>query len=234
MRTGPPARVPCHSMRLLLVEDSDTLRDKLRDWAAARGWQVDEAADGAAALAFLDAYDYHMVLLDLGLPRVDGLTVLRRLRERGGTARVLVLSARDQVADRVAALDAGADDYLVKPFSFDELSARLQALMRRSLEAAPPLVTIGSLELDPAKRCVRVAGETLPLSPKEYLLLEALLAARGRVMTRGALFEALYDSRSDASDKVIEVLVSTLRAKLARAGIEALIETRRGFGYLVP
>lgn len=221
-------------MRLLLVEDSDTLRDKLLAWLSARGWQVDEAADGAAALAYLDAYEYHMVLLDLGLPRVDGLTVLARLRERGGTARVLVLSARDQVADRVAALDAGGDDYLVKPFSFDELASRLQALMRRSLAAAPPRVSIGPLELDPATRRVQVDGAPLALSPKEYLLLEALLAARGRVMTRGALFEALYDSRSEASDKVIEVLVSTLRAKLARAGVDDLIETRRGFGYLVP
>ncbi len=220
-------------MRLLLIEDSPTLREHLREWLAGRGWSVDEAADGAAALAYLDAYDYPLVLLDLGLPRVDGLDVLRHLRSAGSRARVLVLSARDQVADRVEALNRGADDYLVKPFSFEELASRILALMRRSLDAAPPVLVAGALEVDPAVRIARVDGEPLALTPKEYLLLETLLRGRGRVHARAALFESLYDARSDASDKVIEVLVSTLRAKLARAGLSELIETRRGFGYLV-
>ncbi|MEQ8233335.1 MAG: response regulator transcription factor [Gammaproteobacteria bacterium] len=221
-------------MRLLLVEDSQTLREKLHAWLAGQGWSVDEAADGAAAIAYIDAYDYAMVLLDLGLPRVDGLAVLAHLRAAGSRARVLVLSARDQVSDRVAALDRGADDYLVKPFSFDELASRLLALMRRSLDTAPPLLVAGALEVDPAVRLARVGGEALALTPREYQLLEALLRGRGRVYTRAALFEMLYDAHSEASDKVIEVLVSTLRGKLARAGIDTLIETRRGFGYVIP
>ncbi|MEQ8660010.1 MAG: response regulator transcription factor, partial [Gammaproteobacteria bacterium] len=148
-------------------------------------------------------------------------------------ARVLVLSALDQVDDRVEALNRGADDYLVKPFSFDELASRLLALMRRSLEAAPPLLVVGDLEVDPAVRIARVNGAPLALTPKEYLLLETLLRSRARVLTRAALFEALYDAHSEASDKVIEVLVSTLRAKLARAGVNDVIETRRGFGYVI-
>ncbi len=220
-------------MRLLLVEDSQTLRERLRAWLQGRGWSVDEAADGAAAIAFLDAYDYAMVLLDLGLPRIDGLEVLRHLRAAGRSARVLVLSARDQVDDRVEALNRGADDYLIKPFSFEELASRMLALMRRSLDTAPPVFRHGALEVDPAVRIARVAETPLPLTPKEYLLLETLLRNRGRVSTRVALFEALYDGRSEASDKVIEVLISTLRSKLAQAGIRDLIETRRGFGYVV-
>jgi len=207
-------------MRLLLVEDSTTLRERLRDWLIERGWTVDDAADGPAALAFLGVYDYQLVLLDLGLPGIDGQEVLARMRAAGSSARVLVLSARDQIDERVAALNRGADDYLVKPFALEELASRLRALMRRSLDSAPSVFRHGALEV--------------ALTPKEYLLLEALLRHRGQLMTRPALFELLYDSRSDASDKVIEVLVSTLRAKLARAGIADCIETRRGFGYLVP
>lgn len=220
-------------MRILLVEDSDALRASTRPWLEARGWSVDEAADGAAALDYLRVYTYQVVLLDLGLPGVDGLTVLRRLRQGGSSARVMVISARDQVADRVEALNLGADDYLVKPFSFEELASRLLALMRRSLSAQAPVLRWRELEVDPAVRLARVAGVALPLTPKEYLLLEALLRQRGRAVTRGNLFEQLYDSRSDSSDKVIEVLMSTLRAKLADAGLSDVIQTRRGFGYLV-
>lgn len=220
--------------RLLLVEDAPTLRDRLRDWLAARGWVVDEAAAGHAALAYLDAYDYALVLLDLGLPDIDGQEVIARMRAKGSSARVLVLSARDQLSERVAALNHGADDYLVKPFAMEELESRVLALMRRSLASAPPILRHATLELDPAARLARVAGEPLTLTPKEYLLLETLLRHRGQVLTRTGLFERLYDSRSEASDKVIEVLVSTLRAKLARAGLPDCVETRRGFGYVIP
>jgi two-component system copper resistance phosphate regulon response regulator CusR len=145
---------------------------------------------------------------------------------------VLVLSARDQVADRVQALNLGADDYLVKPFAYDELLARVLAISRRG-QTQLPLLRVGALEVDPRARLARVNGEVLALTPKEYALLEALLGQRGTVLARGELFERLYDARSEASDKVIEVLVSTLRGKLARAGLPELIETRRGFGYVV-
>ncbi|MGE0387539.1 MAG: response regulator transcription factor [Gammaproteobacteria bacterium] len=220
-------------MKVLLVEDSRILRDSLADHLRGRGASVDAAADGLAAVGFLESYAYDVIVLDLMLPGVDGLEVLRRLREAGSQARVLVLSARDQVADRVEALNLGADDYLVKPFAQNELDSRLQALMRRSIEAPLPQFAVGDLRLDPARRIAAVAGRPLALTPKEFGLLEALLRNRGTVLTRGRLFELIYDARSESSDKVIEVLVSTLRAKLAQAGMPDLIQTRRGFGYVV-
>jgi two-component system copper resistance phosphate regulon response regulator CusR len=220
-------------MRLLLVEDSEKLRAALREQFAALGWAVDEAGDGAQALAFVDAYPYDIVVLDLMMPKVDGISFLRQLRAKGLTTRVLVLSARDQVGDRIEALNQGADDYLVKPFDFDELNSRVQALMRRTLDAPTTILGAEGVELDTAKRIARVNGSPVELTPKEQALLEILLRRRGSVQSRGMLFEHLYDSRSATADKVIEVLVSTLRAKLNKAGAGQLIETRRGFGYLI-
>jgi two-component system copper resistance phosphate regulon response regulator CusR len=219
-------------VRLLIVEDSPTLGRDLSSALVRDGHVVDLAADGAEALRFLSGFHYDVVTLDLMIPRLDGWAVLRRLQGRGGRPRVLVLSARDQVEDRVEALNLGADDYMVKPFAYAELLARLHALGRRS-EGGAPVLRAGALEVDPRARLARVDGVVLALSPKEYGLLEALLGQRGRVLSRPALFERLYDARSEASDKVIEVLVSTLRTKLARAGMPELIETRRGFGYVV-
>jgi two-component system copper resistance phosphate regulon response regulator CusR len=224
---------PTEPMRLLLVEDSQRLRDGLHAALVGAGFEVDAAADGAAALAYLDAYDYPLLLLDLGLPKVDGLQVLARLRGCGKPTRVLVLSARDQVTDRVQALDAGADDYLVKPFALDELIARLHALGRRYHGETTPRLAAGNLELDTARRVARCAGQALPLSPREIALLETLLHGRGRVLSRAALFERVYGADARASDKVIEVLLSGLRAKLAAAGWDGQIENRRGFGYVL-
>lgn len=219
-------------MRLLIVEDSPALGRDLSTALVRDGHVVDLAADGAEALRFLSSYHYDVVTLDLMIPTLDGWSVLRRLQGRGGSPRVLVLSARDQVGDRVEALNLGADDYMIKPFAYAELLARLHALGRRN-EGAAPMLQAGSLEVDPRARQARVNGTVLALSPKEYGLLETLMGQRGRVLSRSALFESLYDARSEASDKVIEVLVSTLRTKLAHAGIPDLIETRRGFGYVV-
>ena len=220
-------------MRLLIVEDSVVLRASLAIQLREQQWTVDEVADGHSALAHLERYPYDAVVLDLTLPGIDGLQVLQRLRASGSQTRVLVLSARDQVADRVQALNAGADDYLVKPFAFQELVSRLQALMRRQIGPGAPVIEIDGLKLDPRTRQATVDGRELTLTPKEYGVLEALLRNRGQVTSRERLFEHLYDSRSESSDKVIEVLVSTLRAKLGGAGIPDLIKTRRGFGYLV-
>jgi DNA-binding response OmpR family regulator len=219
-------------VRLLIVEDSPTLGRDLGAALARDGHVVDLAADGEEALQFLAGYRYDVMTLDLMMPRLDGWALLQRLQGRSGRPRVLVLSARDQVGDRVEALHLGADDYMVKPFSYAELLARLHALARRH-EDGSPVLQAGSLEVDPRARLARVNGTVLALSPKEYGLLETLLGQRGRVLSRTALFERLYDARSEASDKVIEVLVSTLRTKLAQAGIADLIETRRGFGYVV-
>jgi len=221
-------------MRVLLVEDSPILGQTLHDHLERHGHACDLARDGEQALAHLRDPRYDAVVLDLMLPKLDGLDVLRWLRARGDAVPVLVLSARDQIRDRVEALDAGADDYLVKPFALDELLARLRALLRRPAHALPALLQHDGLTLDPRLRQARYREQSLPLSPKEYALLEALLRARGQVLSRTQLFERLYDHGSEASDKVIEVIMSTLRAKLARAGIGNLIQTRRGFGYFIP
>ncbi|MCK9366516.1 MAG: response regulator transcription factor [Metallibacterium scheffleri] len=217
-------------MRLLVVEDSPLLGPSLERGLRAEGHAVDLAGDGVTACEFLQRYPYDAMLLDLGLPQRDGGEVLKRLRAAGRDTRVLVLSARDQVEDRVGALNLGADDYLVKPFAWDELLARLNALLRRKSEGVP-LLRHGALSLDPATRLARVDAQLLALSPREYALLELLLRGRGQVYSRAQLFEHLYDAASATSDKVIEVLLSTLRAKLAQAGLPELIQTRRGFGY---
>jgi two-component system copper resistance phosphate regulon response regulator CusR len=220
-------------MRVLVVDDSERLTQALAAGLQAVGMTVETASDGAQALAFLESTSFDVMVLDLMMPRVDGLEVLRKLRDRNTKPRILVLSARDQVADRVEALDLGADDYLVKPFAFDEVRARVQALARRPLDDAAPVLRTGSVRVDTTARIARVDEEVLPLTPKEYALLELLIRRRGHVMSRAQIFEQLYASDSDVGDSVIEVLMSTLRTKLARTGVRDLIETRRGFGYVV-
>ncbi|WP_440223838.1 response regulator transcription factor [Dokdonella sp. MW10] len=220
-------------MRILIVEDSEQLAGALQGHLRRQGHSCDHAADGAAALDFAERYPYDLVVLDLMLPRLPGLEVLRQLRARGQSMAVVVVSARDQIVDRVAALDAGADDYLVKPFALEELLARLRALARRPVDASPDLVALGELSVDRHTRRGRWQGRDLQLTPKEFALLDLLLRSRGRVLSRVHLFERLYDSTSPASDKAIEVIVSTLRTKLARAGAGEPIQTRRGFGYVV-
>lgn len=221
-------------MRLLVVDDSERLRAALATGLAGSGFAVDQAADGRAALPFLEAYAYDVVVLDLMMPHLDGLDVLREIRRRDLQCRVLVLSARDQISDRVQALDLGADDYLVKPFAFEELRARVQALGRRRFGERTPNLCLGALEVDTVAQSVRVDQQSVALTPKEYALLVLLVRHRGRPLSREFLFEHLYASDSTASDKVVEVLMSTLRGKLGKAGLVDLIETRRGFGYVVP
>jgi two-component system copper resistance phosphate regulon response regulator CusR len=221
------------AMRVLVVDDSERVRKTLATGLRAHGMAVEAAADGAEALAMLNGLSFDLVVLDLMMPRVDGVQVLQALKGRPQKPRILVLSARDQVQDRVEALNLGADDYLVKPFAFEELMARLLALGRRSFAEASPELRRDRLTLDTAKQLARIDDTVLTLTPKEYALLELLLRRRGHVMSRAAIFEQLYESDSTASDTVIEVLMSTLRAKLSRAGLSDLIETRRGFGYVV-
>ncbi len=220
-------------MRILIVEDSERMRSLLQTGLTAQGLVVDAAVDGQDALAYLERYPYDVVVLDLMMPRVDGWKVLQHIRSARLQTRVLVLSAMDQVEDRVRALDLGADDFLIKPFSFDEVRARIQALGRRDQERPATELTAGTVIIDTVTKTVRVGGARLALTPKEYALLELLARRRGQVLSRAAIFEHLYASHSEASDKVIEVLMSTLRAKLAGAGAGELIETRRGFGYVL-
>lgn len=221
-------------MKLLLVEDSERLRTTLARGLAAEGFAVDEAVDGAQALEFVRRYEYELMVLDLMLPRLDGLAVLRAIAGKSERPRVLVLSARDQVADRIEALDRGADDYLIKPFAFDEVVARLHALARRPAEARAPVIEHGALRIDTRAQAVQVRGSELPLTSREFALLLLLVRHRGRIFSRAQIQDRISDSDNLASDRGIEVLVHGLRRKLEQAGIEDLIHNRRGSGYLIP
>jgi two-component system copper resistance phosphate regulon response regulator CusR len=221
-------------MKLLLVEDSERLRATLSRGLHAAGFTVDVAGDGVEATGYLAAYGYDFVVLDLGLPRLDGFGVLRALPAGGERPRVLVLSARDQVEDRVDALNAGADDYLVKPFAFEELVARLHALARRPAETHADVLEHAGVRVDPQARRASANGSVLQLTPREFALLELLLRHRGRVFPRTDILERIAGGESEASDRSIEVVVFGLRRKLADAGCDGLIENRRGAGYLIP
>jgi len=219
-------------MRLLLVEDDLLLGDGLRAGVAQLGYVAEWVKNGEDALALLAMpaeEPFAAVVLDVGLPGQDGLAVLKALRGKGDAIPVLLLTARDTVADRVGGLDAGADDYLVKPFDLDELGARLRALIRRASGRANPLIQHGDLTLDPAAHQLTVAGQAVELSPREYALLELLLNNRGRVLTRQQLEAQLYDLDNSIESNAIEVHIHHLRKKCG----SALIRTLRGVGYMV-
>ncbi|MFY9822426.1 MAG: response regulator transcription factor [Thermoanaerobaculia bacterium] len=220
-------------MRLLLIEDSARLRSTLQKGLSRAGYAVDTAQDGREGLWLATENEYDVIVLDLMLPKIDGLTVLERLRARGKNTHVLILSARDQVEDRVHGLSRGADDYLVKPFSFDELCARLQALVRRSYHSKNPLVRLGALEVNTAARRVDYRGRPVSLTPREYSLLEVLVFRAGEVVSRRELWERLYEFDSEAASNVVDVLVYSLRKKLDPQEPQSVIKTRRGLGYLV-
>ena len=221
-------------MRLLLVEDDLALREALSDRLRAAGWAVDQASDGDAGLRWALCAAYDAIVLDLGLPGRDGLSVLASARDGGCTAPVLLLTARDALDDRVRGLDAGADDYLVKPFATVELLARLRALTRRGGAgvAAGPL-ELADLSFDPRTRVARRGGERLDLTPKETAILEALLRAAGGVVTRSMLIEKAWDASFDAFPSVLDVHISNLRRKLEQQGRPRLLHTVRGQGYLL-
>lgn len=217
-------------MRILLVEDDPLLGDGTQVGLTQAGFAVDWVRDGVAAEAALAAEPHAAVVLDLGLPRLSGMELLRRLRARGKTVPVLILTARDAVADRVAGLDAGADDYLVKPFDLAELAARLRALVRRHHGAAAGVLRVGELELDPARHEVRFRGRTVDLGPREFALLQELMLNAGRVLSRQSLEQRLYPWGGEVDSNAIEVHVHHLRRKLA----PGVIRTLRGVGYMIP
>jgi DNA-binding response OmpR family regulator len=220
-------------MRLLVIEDYPPLRASLEKGLRDSGYAVDATGDGKEGLWFAQEHRYDVILLDLMLPGLGGLDILRKLRESGDTTHVLVLTARDTVADRVVGLDHGADDYLVKPFAFEELLARLRAQVRRSYQQPAAAVRIADLEVDTQKRSVRRAGKTVPLSAREYALLEYLALRRGQVVTRQELWDHVYDFAAEPGSNVLDVYVSHLRRKIDDGHEPKLIHTRRGQGYVL-
>lgn len=217
-------------MRILLVEDDALLGDGTKAGLAQAGFAVDWVKDGVAAELALQTTGYAAVVLDLGLPRLSGLELLRRARAAGAKVPVLVLTARDAVEDRIKGLDSGADDYLVKPFDLDELAARLRALVRRAGGEAAPMLRVGELELDPAARRARFRGAPVELAAREFALLHAFMLNAGRVMSREQLAERLYAWGEELESNAIDVHVHHLRRKLA----PETIRTVRGVGYLMP
>jgi len=218
-------------MRILVVEDDPVLRDGLTRSLRNAGYAVDTAQDGKIADDLLSVHTFDLLVLDLGLPGVDGLEVLRRLRRRGSAVPVLILTARDSVEDRVAGLDLGADDYMVKPFNLAELEARTRALVRRVQSAATARITHAALTLDTVARRAFVGSEALDLSAREVALLEALLLSTGRVVSKDQLADRLYGVSDEVGPNAIEVFVHRLRRKIEPAGV--VIRTIRGLGYLV-
>ncbi|THF63041.1 response regulator transcription factor [Pseudothauera nasutitermitis] len=216
-------------MRVLLVEDDAALAAGVRAALRPEGYAVDWLDDGLAALGALRGEPYDVAVLDLGLPRLDGLEVLRRLRAAGSTMPVLALTARDATADRIAGLDAGADDYLIKPFDVDELKARLRALLRRRDGRPRPLIEHRGVRLDPAAQSVHLHGQPVSLSRREFALLHELLAQPGRVLTREQLEGLVYGWGEELESNAVEVHIHHLRRKL----FPGLIRTLRGIGYAI-
>jgi DNA-binding response OmpR family regulator len=214
-------------MRILLVEDDELLGDGLQAGLRHAGYTAEWLKDGLQARAALATEHYAAVVLDLGLPRLDGIALLRELRALGNHTPVLVLTARDSTLDKVKGLDSGADDYLIKPVDLDELSARLRALIRRSGGQGVPVLKVGAVELDPAARQIRLQGAPLELPAKELAVLEMLMRNAGRIVSRGQLESALYGWDEGVESNAVEVHIHHLRRKL---GAER-IRTLRGLGY---
>ena len=216
-------------MRILLVEDDELIGDGLAAGLRHCGYNVDWLRDGEQARCALATEDYAALVLDLGLPRLDGMSLLRGLRAAGNAIPVLILTARDSTWDKVGGLDGGADDYLVKPVDLDELAARLRALTRRASGQSTPLLQAREVELDPAARRVRLRGEPVELSAREFAILEMLMRNAGRMISRAQLESALYGWGEGVESNAVEVHIHHLRRKLGAD----LIRTVRGVGYLL-
>lgn len=220
-------------MRVLLVEDCAPLRESVAQALEEAGFAVDAAGDGEVGLWYAQSGNYDAIVLDIVLPKLDGLSILKRLRRSGNRTPVLLLTAKDTVADRVAGLDSGADDYLVKPFALEEVLARVRALLRRRYDARDPIIRVRDLELNTISRIVCRAGERLDLTAREFALLEFLAHRVGEIVSRTEIWEHVYDFRSTVESNVVDVYIGYLRKKLERSGRPRLIHTRRGQGYVL-
>jgi DNA-binding response OmpR family regulator len=223
-------------VRVLLVEDSERLQRSIATGLKKEGYAVDVAGDGVNGLWHATHHDYDVIVLDLMLPGLDGISLLHKLRESPDghkDAHVLVLTAKDTVDDRVAGLRAGADDYLVKPFAFEELLARIEALMRRRHHAKNPILTVGDLHIDTTARRVTRDGREIELSAREFALLHFLALRQGEVVSRTQIEEHLYDDQAELMSNVIDAAIYLLRKKIDVPGGSSMIQTRRGMGYVL-
>jgi DNA-binding response OmpR family regulator len=220
-------------MKVLLIEDYPLIRKSVATGLREAGFTVDETGDGEEGLWFAMSGSYEVIILDLMLPKLDGLSILKTLRQKQSEAHVLILTAKDTAEDRIKGLNLGADDYLVKPFVFEELLARVRALVRRKFNAKSPVIQVADMEIDTTQRLVRRGGERVELSRREYALLELLAAKAGQVVTREKIWESIYEFDSEADSNVVDVFIGHLRKKIERDGLPRLIHTRRGHGYVL-
>ncbi len=220
-------------MRILVVEDYGPLRGPVVTALRDEGWTVDVAGDGDTALQAIAGQERDLVILDLMIPGVDGLNVLKRTRATGDMVHILVMTARDSVEDRVRALDAGADDYLVKPFAIEELIARTRALLRRKFQVKSPTIRVGPLVVSTADRVVKMDDRVVDLTAREYALLEYFAHRANEIVTRSEAHLSLYGEQTQASSNVVDVYVGYLRKKLEAAGEPRVLHTRRGQGYIL-
>ncbi len=220
-------------MRLLLVEDYRPLRQSLTKGLREAGFAVDTTGDGKEGLWYAMGNEYDVIILDIMLPGLDGLEILKKIRSKGKKIHVLILTAKDTVEDRVAGLDLGADDYLVKPFAFEELLARIRALLRRSYRQKNPRINIKDMRIDLATQRLWRGRQEISLTPREYALLEYLAMRAGQTVSRADIWEHVYEFNSSASSNVVDVYIGYLRRKIELPGKLALIRTVRGRGYIL-
>lgn len=220
-------------MRILIIEDERRLSNVVKKGLVEEGFAVDQAFDGEEGIYLAESEAYDLIILDLMLPKVDGLKVCRELRNKKIKTPILMLTAKSKIEDKVKGLESGADDYLAKPFAYVELKARIQALIRRSHNEADPLLKLDDLELDPAKHIVKRSGKIIPLTPKEFAILEYLLRHKNTIVTRTQVTEHVWDYNFDALSNVVDVFITTLRRKINTGFKNKLIQTIHGVGYKI-
>lgn len=220
-------------MRVLLVEDDVALNRIIKKRLLAEGYGVDACLDGTEGLAFAQGIAYDAIILDIMLPGVDGLTILKTLRQESNRAGILLLTARDSIDDRVKGLDAGADDYLIKPFAYEELSARLRLLLRHTVTAAPSRLEIADLTLDTATHAVTRGGREIQLTSKEYALLQYLMYNAGCILTRSQILEHVWSNNYGVESNIVDVYIRYLRNKIDKDAPKKLLHTVRGYGYML-